>query len=344
MPSPNINTGAGGDTVAGGFDKTNAHFNDTTEHRSQEAIEDIAAGLLNHANHTNITANYNDAANRVELTGTAGGGGSEISGGFLYYPIPLLMAGSGQTLGTAATLHEFQTSTSGQRRFVNLTGVSEIALEAGITTLVAGGELGVQYSLDSGTNWKNFDAPGTLNPTTIGAPKLSLAAVANPLASAFMAVPAEAQTEVMARIVAISNGTINPAAVNIQIKAKYGMPSSRMNVIGGVDGAISAPFVGTPRMLGWRGNIDTVITHLGNRSTSGDFIVGIYYLGLANTVPGTPDRTVTIPASAGGTGGGVESAITPIVVGDRRAQVAVGATQVGSGAQSLEVVLQGYGV
>ena len=42
-----------------------------TADMTTEEIQDLAAPLLDHANHTNITATYNDASNRVELTAVA---------------------------------------------------------------------------------------------------------------------------------------------------------------------------------------------------------------------------------------------------------------------------------
>lgn len=41
-----------------------------------EEVQDLLASAFAHANHTNITAVYNDAQNRFELTAASGGGGS----------------------------------------------------------------------------------------------------------------------------------------------------------------------------------------------------------------------------------------------------------------------------
>jgi len=43
---------------------------------TQEEIQDYAAPLLAHNSHTNITATYNDATNKVILAGQSGTGGS----------------------------------------------------------------------------------------------------------------------------------------------------------------------------------------------------------------------------------------------------------------------------
>jgi hypothetical protein len=40
---------------------------------TQEEVQDFAAPLLNHSSHTNITASYDDAANKILLTGSTGG-------------------------------------------------------------------------------------------------------------------------------------------------------------------------------------------------------------------------------------------------------------------------------
>ena len=46
---------------------------------TQEQIEDFAAALLNHANHTNITASYNDSTGQVILTAASASGGSSLT-------------------------------------------------------------------------------------------------------------------------------------------------------------------------------------------------------------------------------------------------------------------------
>lgn len=38
---------------------------------TEEEVQDYAAPLLNHANHTNITASYDDANNKILLTGSS---------------------------------------------------------------------------------------------------------------------------------------------------------------------------------------------------------------------------------------------------------------------------------
>jgi hypothetical protein len=40
---------------------------------TEEEVQDFAAPLLNHSSHTNITASYDDAANKILLTGSTGG-------------------------------------------------------------------------------------------------------------------------------------------------------------------------------------------------------------------------------------------------------------------------------
>ena len=50
---------------------------------TQEEVQDFAAPLLAHSGHTNITATYNDATNKVILAGQSGGGGGETDIGLL---------------------------------------------------------------------------------------------------------------------------------------------------------------------------------------------------------------------------------------------------------------------
>ena len=42
---------------------------------TQEEVQDFVAPLLNHSSHTNLTASYNDEANKIILTAYGGGGG-----------------------------------------------------------------------------------------------------------------------------------------------------------------------------------------------------------------------------------------------------------------------------
>jgi hypothetical protein len=44
---------------------------------TEEEVQDFAAPLLNHSSHTNITASYDDSANKILLT--AAGGGSSLT-------------------------------------------------------------------------------------------------------------------------------------------------------------------------------------------------------------------------------------------------------------------------
>lgn len=44
-----------------------------------EEVQDLLASAFAHANHTNITAVYNDAQNRFELTAAAGGGSGDLA-------------------------------------------------------------------------------------------------------------------------------------------------------------------------------------------------------------------------------------------------------------------------
>jgi hypothetical protein len=47
---------------------------------TQEQIEDFAAAMLNHANHTNLTASYNDSTGQISLVGaSASGGGASLT-------------------------------------------------------------------------------------------------------------------------------------------------------------------------------------------------------------------------------------------------------------------------
>jgi len=50
---------------------------------TQEEVQDFAAPLLAHSGHTNITATYNDATNKVILAGQSGGGGGATDIGLL---------------------------------------------------------------------------------------------------------------------------------------------------------------------------------------------------------------------------------------------------------------------
>lgn len=46
---------------------------------TQEEIQDYVAPLLNHSSHTNVTASYDDNANKILLTASGGGGGGSTS-------------------------------------------------------------------------------------------------------------------------------------------------------------------------------------------------------------------------------------------------------------------------
>lgn len=48
---------------------------------TQEQIEDFAAAMLNHANHTNLTASYNDSTGQIILVGASASGGGGGSAG-----------------------------------------------------------------------------------------------------------------------------------------------------------------------------------------------------------------------------------------------------------------------
>ena len=43
---------------------------------TQEEVQDFVAPLFAHANHSNITATYNDATNKIILSSSGGGGGT----------------------------------------------------------------------------------------------------------------------------------------------------------------------------------------------------------------------------------------------------------------------------
>jgi len=66
-----------GDTLRNAFVKVNANFTELytltggTAADLQELAQDYAAPLFNHASHTNITATYDDANNKILLTGVA---------------------------------------------------------------------------------------------------------------------------------------------------------------------------------------------------------------------------------------------------------------------------------
>ena len=82
MAKLNINTGASdndksGDTLRNAFVKVNANFTELytltggTAADLRELAQDYAAPLFNHASHTNITVTYDDANNKILLTGAA---------------------------------------------------------------------------------------------------------------------------------------------------------------------------------------------------------------------------------------------------------------------------------
>ena len=82
MAKLNINIGAsandkGGDTLRVAFGKANANFTELytltggTSTALTELAQDYAAPLFNHASHTNITVTYDDANNKILLTGVA---------------------------------------------------------------------------------------------------------------------------------------------------------------------------------------------------------------------------------------------------------------------------------
>jgi hypothetical protein len=82
MSKLNINIGSkandkAGDTLRTAFDKINLNFSELytltggTSTALTELAQDYAAPLFNHASHTNITATYDDANNKILLTGVA---------------------------------------------------------------------------------------------------------------------------------------------------------------------------------------------------------------------------------------------------------------------------------
>jgi hypothetical protein len=82
MSKLNINIGSkandkAGDTLRTAFDKINLNFTELytltggTSTALTELAQDYAAPMFNHASHTNITATYDDANNKILLTGAA---------------------------------------------------------------------------------------------------------------------------------------------------------------------------------------------------------------------------------------------------------------------------------
>jgi hypothetical protein len=82
MSKLNINIGSkandkSGDTLRTAFDKINQNFTELytltggTSTALTELAQDYAAPMFNHASHTNITATYDDANNKILLTGAA---------------------------------------------------------------------------------------------------------------------------------------------------------------------------------------------------------------------------------------------------------------------------------
>jgi len=92
MAKQNILVGASandktGDTLRNAFIKANANFTELytltggTAADLRELVQDYAAPLFNHASHTNITATYDDANNKILLTGVASGSASSLING-----------------------------------------------------------------------------------------------------------------------------------------------------------------------------------------------------------------------------------------------------------------------
>jgi hypothetical protein len=102
---------------------------------------------------------------------------------------------------------------------VDLSGYAQVRLVAGVPT--PGGTaatLGVQYSVDSGSTWANFD--GTAN-TDVGAPSVDYTGSGSPKASAsWQAIPTEAQTDIQIRIVGNVSSSASPAFSYILLQAK----------------------------------------------------------------------------------------------------------------------------
>ncbi len=82
MAKLNVNIGLSvndktGDTLRTAFDKINQNFTELytltggTSTALTELAQDYAAPMFNHASHTNITATYDDANNKILLTGAA---------------------------------------------------------------------------------------------------------------------------------------------------------------------------------------------------------------------------------------------------------------------------------
>jgi hypothetical protein len=82
MAKLNVNIGLSvndktGDTLRTAFDKINQNFTELytltggTSTALTELAQDYAAPMFNHANHTNITVTYDDASNKILLTGVA---------------------------------------------------------------------------------------------------------------------------------------------------------------------------------------------------------------------------------------------------------------------------------
>lgn len=265
----------------------------------------------------------------------------------IYGQIPILLPGSGITGGSSATAHEFATVTT-QRIRADLTGVTEIELDATVTVAATGGQMGIQYTTDltGATGWANFDATSA---TTVGAPKISLGTVANTVTSGVQAVPGGAQAPVLLRLWLTGDGTNNPAVMAVRARVKRPITVSGGTGGGGgagsqiwrtgMDGALSTTR-SEDRVIGWTGDVTKIIAHLGARSTSGNVVVSLYYADTGNT-PGAATTTITIPASAGGTAGSATAAVAVDII--ETGQIAYAVTSLGTGAQDLELILKGTG-
>jgi hypothetical protein len=79
-----------------------AVFTDTQ--RTNEEIEDVVGAQFNHANHTNITATYDDVSGEVRLTGSVGGAGGQVDS---------VIGGTGITVDATDPANPIVTATGG---------------------------------------------------------------------------------------------------------------------------------------------------------------------------------------------------------------------------------------
>jgi hypothetical protein len=118
---------------------------------TQEQIEDFAAAMLNHANHTNLTASYNDSTGQISLVGaSASSGGASLTQEEVQDFVAPLFNHSNHTNITAS-----YNDGSGQ---IILTGVS--ASGGGGVSQATPSAFGTIYGYSSSTNDLEYESNG----------------------------------------------------------------------------------------------------------------------------------------------------------------------------------------